>query len=284
MGNLLLLITIVSLGTTTTFAASLNGAATDDLLRPYFSHLDKDGDGTVSLEDLRTLSGELNLRTYLSDENIKSVFNGADMNGDGHIGYEDFDLYLGLALDSMFQGLLREVDRDNNRQIGLGEAKEALKANYREMDLPSGLGRQSFEDLNDELDAELPKLIKSLDKNDDDQISLAEVKDAVREVIQEAIRTVDTDGDDKISLEELKNIADPDTLPATVMKIVDENGDGHFSYAEFKNEAKDQDPLNSVHKALGRLDAALNGGGRTAVEWRAYASIVGCGILVSMQL
>ena len=256
MKIILLLGTISSFGATVASAAALDEAATDDLLRPYFSHLDKDGDGTVSLEDLRTLSGELNLRAYLNDENIKSVFNGADMNGDGHIGYEDFDLYLGLALDSMFQGLLREVDRDNNRQIGLGEAKEALKANYREMDLPSGL-----EDLNDELDAELPKLIKSLDKNDDDQISLAEVKDAVKEVVQEAIRTVDTDGDDKISLEELKNIADPDTLPDKVMKIVDEDGDGQFSYTEFKNEVEDQDPLNSVHKALGRLDATLNGGG-----------------------
>ena len=269
MRIILLLVTISSFGATAASAAALDEAATDDL----FSTLDKDGDGTVSLEDLRTLSGELNLRTYLNDENIKSVFNGAD----GHIGYEDFDLYLGLALDGMFQGLLREVDRDNNRQIGLGEAKEALKANYREMDLPSGL-----EDLNDELDAELPKLIKSLDKNDDDQISLAEVKDAVKDVVQEAIRAVDTDGDDKISLEELKNIADPDTLPDKVMKIIDENGDGQFSYTEFKNEV--EDPLNSVHKALGRLDAALNGGGRTAVEWRAYASIVGCGILVSMQL
>ena len=103
-------------------------------------------------------------------------------------------------------------------------------------------------------------------------------------VIQEAIQTVDTDGDKVIWLVELKRVANPDTLPDTVMRVIDEDGDGRFTYTEFKDEAEEKDPLNSIHKALGRLDSALNSSSRTAVEWKAYASIIGCGILMSMHL
>ena len=49
-------------------------------------------------------------------------------------------------------------------------------------------------------------------------------------------------------------------------------------------ELPPRNPLGSINKYLGRLDAALNSGGRTAVEWKVYLSVVGCGILFSMQL
>ena len=124
--------------------------------------------------------------------------------------------------------MFSDVDRDNNGQLSLSEAKEALKL------APRGPPRLSDGELTDQLDDLWPKLMKSLDKNNDDEISLDEVKDAVKDVVEEAIRAVDIDGDEKVSLEELKNVADPDTLPDTVMKIIDEDGDGHFSYAEFK--------------------------------------------------
>ena len=138
-----------------------------------------------------------------------------------------------------FQGVLstgRSVDRDNNGQLSLGEAKEALTSGT----VTVNDRRVSNGKLTGKLDAEWPKLMRSFDKNNDDEISLDEVKDAVKDVVEEAIRTVDTDRDEKMSLEELKNIVDPDTLPHTVMKIIDEDGDGQFSYAEFKKEAENR--------------------------------------------
>ena len=134
--------------------------------------------------------------------------------------------------------MFSDVDRDNNGQLSLSEAKEALKLAGRPP--PRDPPRLSNGELTDQLDDLWPKLMKSLDKNNDDEISLDEVKDAVKDVVEEAIRAVDIDGDEKVSLEELKNIADPDTLPDTVMKIIDEDGDGHFSYAEFKKDAEDR--------------------------------------------
>ena len=75
--------------------------------------------------------------------------------------------------------------------------------------------------------------MKSLDKDNDREISLYEMKDTVKDFLQMALHVVDTDGDDKVSLEELKHIANPDTLPETLMSVFDENGDGDLSYKEF---------------------------------------------------
>ena len=75
----------------------------DDVLRTFFSYLDKDGDDAVSVEELTTLADELNLRTYLNDESIKSLFNRLDTNQDRHISYEDFDGLIGLFLNRIFQ-------------------------------------------------------------------------------------------------------------------------------------------------------------------------------------
>jgi len=236
MKILLLLATAASLGATAAFADDF-----DDVLRTFFSYLDKDGDDAVSVEELTTLADELNLRTYLNDKSIKSLFNRLDTNQDRHISYEDFDGLIGLFLNRIFQGVLstgRSVDRDNNGQLSLGEAKEALTSGT----VTVNDRRVSNGKLTGKLDAEWPKLMRSFDKNNDDEISLDEVKDAVKDVVEEAIRTVDTDRDEKMSLEELKNIVDPDTLPDTVMKIIDEDGDGQFSYAEFKKEAENRNP------------------------------------------
>jgi len=248
MKILLLLATVASLGATAafaTFAATLDVADTDDLLE-FFSYLDEDGDDAVSVEELTTLADELNLRTYLNDESIKSLFNRLDMNQDRHISYEDFDGLIGFFLNWMFQGVLSAVDRDYNGQLSLSEAKEALTSGTVTV---NGL-RVSNRKLTGKLDAEWPKLMQRFDKNNDYEISLDEVIDAVKDVVEKAIRAVDTDGDEKMSLEELKNVADPDTLPDRVMKIIDEDGDGQLSYAEFKKEVENRNPHRIIRVAF----------------------------------
>ena len=275
MRLLLLLVTVTSLGVIAAFPATLNGASKDDIemqMRLLFSQLDKDGNDVVTLEELKSMFNKLNLQAYLNDENFKSVFNRLDMNKDRRISLEDFYGLIG-SLDIM----LRTVDRDNNGQLSRNEVKEAMKPYYGKTEL-QGL---SLEDM---LDADWPNMIKSLDKNDDNEISMGEVQDAVTDVVQGAIRAVDIDGDDRVSLEELKNLADLDKLPDIYMKVIDENGDGQYSYSEFKDQAEEKDPLTSIHKSLGRLNAALNSSGRTAIEWKAYMCIIGCGILVSMHI
>ena len=298
----------VLFGAATTFAEPVKNAAEEAILLFPFSQLDKDGDKSVSREELDSQIDDLDLHTYLNVGTIAVAFMALDKNKDHHIGYDDFDMSIQGSIN-MMNAFMQTADKDNNGKLNIDEVKHVLKTMYEEIDLrelkegeigdnPShakflaslnsqdkdGNGRLSFEEFTNELDAYWHESIKTIDKNNDHHVSPAEVKDAVRDVVQKTIWAVDKDGDDKISFEELKDIANPETLSNTIMKAFDENGDGQFSYNEYKNLENDKDPLNVINKVLNRLDNALSNSTRNGAEWKTYASIVACGLLTSWYL
>ncbi|KAG4436631.1 EF-hand [Leptodontidium sp. 2 PMI_412] len=60
----------------------------DDEMRSAFNVFDKDGSGTISVDEL----GQL-MKTFgenLSDEDLKVMIQEVDKNGDGHIDYQEF--------------------------------------------------------------------------------------------------------------------------------------------------------------------------------------------------
>lgn len=66
-----------------------DGAPTaDDELREAFSVFDKDGNGLISAEELK--SALLNLGEKLEDHEIKAMIAVADKDGNGQIDYEEF--------------------------------------------------------------------------------------------------------------------------------------------------------------------------------------------------
>ena len=302
MRSLLFLAAVAS----TTFAAAFYDAVKDALLRPGFSALDKDGNDAISLEELSNMP---NLRGILNDEDIEAAFNPLDTNKDHHISYDDVDGILDLVLPQLFNEALNAADKDRNHQISFDEAKGFLKDIYEEMDLralkrsvdqgngnnpgeigalaylermdKNGDGRLSSEEIGNEFDIYLRGTIKAFDKNNDNQVSLEEVKATVKDVVQKFIDALDRDGDDKISLDEIKYLANPDTLPNTIMKTIDENGDGQFTYNEFK-KLTDPDVLSTANDAIDRLDNALHSGASAVAEWKTCASIVGFGIVMSL--
>ena len=295
--SLILLATVIS---TTFPAPVNAAAARDDydaledgILRALFSSvlvkLDTDGNEVISLEELRTLRDELQLQKYLDDEKVEEVLNQIDANKDHHISYEDLDIPLDMGLTSLFNRALSAVDRDDNRQVSWGEVEEYLKNRIEVgMGLPGltedlgnhtdvaahiadvaaafsrldkdGDGRLSIEELGDLHYVKWHESFKSFDRNGDDQISFDEFKAPIKDIVQRVIHVVDGDGDEKISLEEIKNLANPDTLPDTIMKTIDVNGDGQFTYSEFKELNTDPNHLKVINDALNRLDNALNNG------------------------
>ena len=308
MQTICIFFTFALFGAARTFAEPVNYAAEETNPLFPFSQLDKDGDNSVSRMELYRQIDELNLHIYLNDGSVAVAFMALDKNKDHHIGYDDFDMSIQGSIN-MMNAFMHTADKDKNGKLNLDEVKEVLKTMHEEIDLhelkggeigdnPShakflaslnsqdkdGNGRLSFEEFTNELDSNWQESIKTLDKNNDHHVSPAEVKDAVSTIIQKTIWAVDKDGDDKISFEELKDLANPETLPNTIMKAFDENGDGHFSYNEYKNLENDKDPLNIINKVLDRLDNALGSSARsdrTGAEWKTYASIVACGFLMS---
>ena len=207
---------------------------------------------------------------------LSDIFDSLDKNKDGKLSYEDFESYINSSLEQKYGILwnLRYMDTDGNRKISLSEFKTGVKRTYI-----SGQYKGTQEELEQEIDDGWPKLMKSLGENDDNQINLDEIKDTVKDVVKMALRAVDTDGDDKVSLEELQHIANPDTLPETLMSVFDENGDGDLSYKEFM-QAGDLDVVNTVTQALGRLGTPVCGGGTTEpiVESNGKVALPGKGV------
>merc|ERR1740121_737856 len=58
----------------------------DNLLCATFRRFDKDGSGTINIEDFKTVLGE--------DQNIDLIMSEVDGNADGKISYEEFIAYL----------------------------------------------------------------------------------------------------------------------------------------------------------------------------------------------
>ena len=271
MRILLLLITI----TTNAYAASVTHAVSLPIL---FSILDRDGDDIFSSEELRNLLKNLDL----SDKRIKSAFDKLDKNIDGKLSYEDFESLINSALEYGFNNVLSSVDTNKNRKISLNEITTRVHESDKECEMgtariyhlcitelverfPWAIGLHNA--LQKEINDVWAKLIKRVDKDSDNEISLDEIKEIVKDVTQMALHTVDMDGDDKVSLEELKHIANPDTLPETFMSLFDENGDGELSFTEFK-QVGDTDVINTVTQALERLggDGGMSGGAVAAVD------------------
>lgn len=66
-----------------------DGAPTpEDELREAFSVFDKDGNGFISAEELK--SALLNLGEKLEDHEIRAMIAAADRDGNGEIDYEEF--------------------------------------------------------------------------------------------------------------------------------------------------------------------------------------------------
>lgn len=63
-------------------------ASQDDELREAFAVFDKDGNGMISAEELK--SALLNLGEKLEDHEVKAMIMAADRDGNGQIDYEEF--------------------------------------------------------------------------------------------------------------------------------------------------------------------------------------------------
>ena len=67
-------------------ARQVKDTDSEEDLREAFRLFDKDGDGTISADELRHVM--INLGEKLTNEEVDEMLREADMNGDGKIDYE----------------------------------------------------------------------------------------------------------------------------------------------------------------------------------------------------
>mmetsp|Transcript_66678 Transcript_66678/g.117926 ORF Transcript_66678/g.117926 Transcript_66678/m.117926 type:complete len:534 (+) Transcript_66678:29-1630(+) len=126
-------------------------------LRKAFISIDKDGDGSITLDEMRLALSEL--PTLLSDPELDQIMSEMDVNHDGTVSYTEF---LASAMDQRIQDredrlrmAFKAFDLDNDGVITLRELREVLKDDtddygaiadevFRQMDT-LGTGRATFE-------------------------------------------------------------------------------------------------------------------------------------------
>lgn len=97
--------------------------------RPAFEVLDTDGDGKISVHDLRTFYGGV-ADANATEEDISSMISVADSNNNGVVEFDEFERVLGCRRSSTGNGamedLFRVMDRDGDGKVGFDDLKSCL--------------------------------------------------------------------------------------------------------------------------------------------------------------
>ncbi|MBK8872362.1 MAG: hypothetical protein IPN19_15350 [Elusimicrobia bacterium] len=208
-------------------------------LAPLFEKFDKNKDGSLSLEELRTA-----LNGVVDDKQLKAIYELLDENGDGLIDkLEAVRLNLYTSLRDVVSGL----DASGDKRLGKDELLKALvNVKYPE--------------------AWVKKIFDVLDKDRDGLLTAAEsVVLSVANSLSEKFGLVDADKNGQLSFSELqksyKGIM-TDAQIKDLIKIADVNGDGQISMAEASNLKLDiiaakAEKLSDVVKAVESQKTAM---------------------------
>ncbi|XP_033736505.1 calmodulin-like [Pecten maximus] len=182
-----------------------------------FAMFDKDGDGTVTTDELATVMRSMGQNP--SDAEVEQMINDVDKDGSGSVDFEEFLVLMG----SYMQGAdpendLREsfkvFDKDGNGFISATELRHVM----------TNLGEKLTE-------AEVDEMILEADLDGDGQINFEEFR--------EAFSLFDKDGDGSIPTAELGTVLralgqNPSASELKQMiNEVDQDGDGTVDFPEF---------------------------------------------------
>ena len=140
-----------------------------EIIQKEFAGLDKDGDGDVTVEELRSILQAMRLKLKITDFQINKVISQLDKDGDGTIDTKElmdaikkFDtdgvIYKALHYRSTIRQDFQKYDEDGSGFISKDELVAIIK-DRTGIDIPQ---------------KHIERLIKDSDENDDNQINYEE--------------------------------------------------------------------------------------------------------------
>lgn len=138
------------------------------VLRDTFTRLDKNGDGMLTLAEMKDACGAAGLANL---QEVKRLFEQLDLDGSGEVGYTEFLAGMidqkNYLQEELCWEAFRTFDRDGSGQIDIDELKDMLKEN-------DDLGGKKLGVVN------AADLFKEVDKDGDGKISFSEFMDMLR--------------------------------------------------------------------------------------------------------
>lgn len=131
-----------------------------DEYREAFSLFDKDGDGTISAEELGTIMRSLGQNP--SNEELLEIIHRGDLDHNGTIDFNEFlammsEMVRNTSVDDELREAFSVFDKDHSGQISADELKSMM----------SSLGERLS-------DAEIQEMMREADTNGDGQIDFNE--------------------------------------------------------------------------------------------------------------
>ena len=151
-------------------ASQLMGKQERDNLASVFKAFDKNGDGKLSMQEVK----EGYLEHYgkvMSDEEVEQMFNQVDTDKSGFIDYSEFVVasmnQSSLTSNERLQAAFKMFDKDNSGSISADEIREVL----------------SFGGTNPLSKEAIDAIVKQVDENGDGDISFEEFVEMMKKVL-----------------------------------------------------------------------------------------------------
>jgi len=129
-------------------------------LKAAFESFDKQGNGYIGQEELKSLLKEWNV--VVADDEIGIIFNEVDQDGNGKIEFEEFRLFMerdGMTDEQQLKETFCLFDKDGDGFISKHELKQTLRKLAPRMS-----------------DADIKNIFTEADENGDGKISFEEFK------------------------------------------------------------------------------------------------------------
>merc|ERR1719291_20467 len=100
-------------------------------LQSVFNLFDRDGNGTIDIDELCSLMKKLGFSP--NESKVREIVQAVDQNSNGQLEFEEFCEFLklaksGIGISNALENQLKELDKNGNGYVDSGDIREMMEA------------------------------------------------------------------------------------------------------------------------------------------------------------